>query len=393
MPTYFEPLLPNASGLALGSAPQSWALFASTVSLNTLISLSNNPATAGVIRLANADTIQWRTFSNSSNVGLYQTGAAVGNLPSDCLSYNGNGICAPAIISFATTVSTQASTGALRLSNTDVINWRNITNSGNLGISVNNNNQFVIDPLATTTVIGTPGIVVSGNGASGVTLNSTAIAGGSGVVSISSGNASSGAAGSVNIAAGNSGGAATAGPNVTLTAGNGTGAAGGSIILNTGSGSVSGTLQTNTTISKYGNIATVGNGIPSEYATIDLTGQTAAIGTTTIYSVPASGAGQYRISWNAKITTAGSVSSTLGALTIVYTDPDGVVVTVTAGAQITAGTIATTSTANTTGTVLLGLPILMNCKAATNITYAMAYAANAGASMAYNLHIKLEYMG
>ena len=146
-------------------------------------------------------------------------------------------------------------------------------------------------------------------------------------------------------------------------------------------------------VDKYNNIATVSGGIPAVYAAVDLTAQSAAVTTTVLYAVPVSGAGQYRVSWNAKITTAattGAATSTLGALTLVYTDPDAVVVTVTAPASIVAGTIATTSAANTTGTALLGLPLLFNCKASTNITYAIAYASNAASEMLYNLHIALE---
>jgi hypothetical protein len=146
-------------------------------------------------------------------------------------------------------------------------------------------------------------------------------------------------------------------------------------------------------VTTYNSIATVSGGVPAEYATVDLTAQTAAVGTTTLYAVPAAGAGQYRVSWDAKVTTAattGSATSTLGALTIVYTDPDSVVQTITCAAQIAAGTIATTSTGNSTTTVLLGVPLLLNCKASTNITYAMAYASNTANQMAYNLHIKCE---
>jgi len=124
-------------------------------------------------------------------------------------------------------------------------------------------------------------------------------------------------------------------------------------------------------------------------AQVDLTGQTAAIGTTTLYAVPASG--QYRLSWNSKVTTAAGTSSTLGPLTIVYTDPDGNAVTITAGALQIGGTVNTTVTTNSiTTAVLQGIPLVLNCKAGTNITYAMAYASNAANAMAYNLHIRLE---
>jgi hypothetical protein len=143
-------------------------------------------------------------------------------------------------------------------------------------------------------------------------------------------------------------------------------------------------------ITKYNNINTVSNGVPSEYATVDLTGQTAAIATTTLYTISAIGAGQYRLSWNAKVTTAAGVSSTLGPLTITYTDPDGVVQTITAAAQSSAGVIETSDTGNSTTTVLLSHPLILNCRASTNIQYAFAYASNAANAMAYNLHLKLE---
>lgn len=144
------------------------------------------------------------------------------------------------------------------------------------------------------------------------------------------------------------------------------------------------------TVPKYNSISTTGSGVIPEYATVDLTAQNAAITTTTLYAVSGVSAGQYRVSWDAKVTTVAGTSSTLGPLTIVYTDPDGVTQTITAAAQITAGTIATSSTGNSTTTVLLGLPLLLNCKAISNITYAFAYASNAANVMQYNLHIKLE---
>lgn len=143
-------------------------------------------------------------------------------------------------------------------------------------------------------------------------------------------------------------------------------------------------------VSIYGGVATAGNGEPVNRAVVDLTAQGAAVGTTTLYAVPAAGAGQYRISWNAKVTTVDGVSSTLGALTVTWTDPDGVAQSITAPAAITAGTIATTSAGNVTTTKLIGLPLMLNAKASTNIQYAMAYVSNTPTQMKYNLHIVLE---
>jgi len=93
-------------------------------------------------------------------------------------------------------------------------------------------------------------------------------------------------------------------------------------------------------VTRYNGIATVANGLPSEYAVVDLTAQTALIGTTTLYTTPS--AGQYRLSWNMKITTAAVTSSTLGPLTIVYTDPDSVAVTMTAAMLATRSDVAGT---------------------------------------------------
>jgi len=94
-----------------------------------------------------------------------------------------------------------------------------------------------------------------------------------------------------------------------------------------------------------------------------------------------------------KVTTVAGTSSTLGPLTITYTDPDGVVQTITAAAQSNAGLIETSDSGNITTTVLLGVPMMLNCKASTNIQYAFAYASNAANVMAYNLHMKLEALG
>lgn len=140
----------------------------------------------------------------------------------------------------------------------------------------------------------------------------------------------------------------------------------------------------------YNGVSLVANGFPAEYAQVNSTGLGAAVATTTLYAVPAAGAGQYRLSWNAKVTTVDAASSTLGPLTITYTDPDGVVQTITAAAQNNAGLIKTSETGNTTTTVLLGLEMLLNCKASTNIQYAMAYASGTAGVMKYNLNIRLE---
>src|SRR6185437_3343639 len=73
-------------------------------------------------------------------------------------------------------------------------------------------------------------------------------------------------------------------------------------------------------LSIYGNISTVSNGVPTEYATVDSTINTANIGLTTAYAVPASGAGMYRVSGYVIVNRTATTSSTLPNLQIQWTD-------------------------------------------------------------------------
>lgn len=132
----------------------------------------------------------------------------------------------------------------------------------------------------------------------------------------------------------------------------------------------------------YNQIATIDNGIPTEYAHVDLTAQSAPISATTLYAVPATGQGMYRISWVASLTTAGT-SSTLGGANgfqVLFTDPaDSVVKTTPASA---------TSAANTTATTIGG-SITVYAKLSTNIQYQMGYTSS-GTAMQYDVHVKCE---
>lgn len=116
----------------------------------------------------------------------------------------------------------------------------------------------------------------------------------------------------------------------------------------------------------------------------------AALGTTTVYTTVQPGI--YRLTWYCKKVAADGAASTSGALTVAYTEVDGTSMTITAPATISAGTIATqnaTDSATTTG-VLIGLPIMINCQAATAITVAMAYSSTTPGNMKYNLHVNVE---
>jgi hypothetical protein len=172
-------------------------------------------------------------------------------------------------------------------------------------------------------------------------------------------------------------------PTFTLTNLTGT-----NLILDLQSGGTS-QLNVGTTglIAKYGSIATVSNGVPSEVAVVDLTGQSAAIVATTLYNVPAGGAGMYRISWSATITTASDTSSVLGGtggFQIGFTSPtDNVSKTTVIGNSVT-------SSANTTATAIGGTVVVYS-KAGGTIAYKMGYTSvQTTTAMVYELHIKCE---
>jgi hypothetical protein len=137
-------------------------------------------------------------------------------------------------------------------------------------------------------------------------------------------------------------------------------------------------------ITRYNAVATVSGGVPAEYATVDLTAQSAAITATTAYATTATG--MYRVSWSAAITTAASTSSVLGGTNgfqILYTSPtDSVVKTTVSGNSVT-------SAGNTTGTAVGGTEVVY-AKTGTNIQYQYDYTSVGGTAMVYEIHLKVE---
>jgi len=117
-----------------------------------------------------------------------------------------------------------------------------------------------------------------------------------------------------------------------------------------------------------------------------VTGKTAAITATTIYAVPSSGAGMYRVSWTAWITTAAAASSTLGG-----TNGFQTVSTVGGVAVTDSPTTPTISALNTTATKISGV-LICQCDASTNLQYAFGYT-DGTAVMTYSLNAYVEYLG
>jgi hypothetical protein len=135
-----------------------------------------------------------------------------------------------------------------------------------------------------------------------------------------------------------------------------------------------------------------GNSLTTIVAKADATAQSANIATTTLYTVPANGAGMYRVSCYVVVTRAATTSSTMPACTVGWVDADTAV--------FANPYVSTTSTANAVGPSSAwqagggtGLMII-NVAANTNIQYTTSSYASSGATpMLYAVHIKLEYLG
>lgn len=99
---------------------------------NPFVSSSTNPAAAGALRLSASDTINWRNGANSGDVSL-------GKDSSDNLLAS-NGFRAAF---FATQTANPASTFQFRLASTDGISWRNNANTADVSLSKNGSDQLV----------------------------------------------------------------------------------------------------------------------------------------------------------------------------------------------------------------------------------------------------------
>lgn len=159
---------------------------------------------------------------------------------------------------------------------------------------------------------------------------------------------------------------------------------------------VAGTLTISSAglVTRVNNIATVSNGVPAEYGTADLTGQTAAKTATTLYTPAATG--MFRVSVYLQITTAAAgigSSSILGGATgvvITYNDGDGnVAQSDTVALMTAAGAIAITSATNTTATNLNGT-VVIYARTGVAIQYAIGYTSVGTTPMQYAAHLKVE---
>ena len=391
MGTYSSNILPNATGLNLGSDTQRWDLFGKDVNADSVTSTTANPAISGTINLASTDDIAWRSAVSNSDVVLSKSQGA-GALPADTLQWP-TGFSAAEII---TSTVNPSATGTIRLAKSDYLKFRNNANSADIvGLSLNGDDTVNIGggggakgaSLAVTgalsggsvtstggsflTPSGTPAILqVQGSSGGGASILAAGGATG-GAIAVTAGAGSAGNGGSVTITGGNSATSATGGDIVLVP---GTGASSQGRCLLNGSTSIA------NRITSYDGFTTGGEGVPVMVAAITSSAQTAAIGTTTLYT--STRAGLYRLNYSLTIDVIGNGVNLTGT----WGWQDAAVHTLT-----TANILCSTLGANSTTALGLG-NITFAHSSGFNITYATALSGGIGAG-SYTLRLILEFLG
>jgi hypothetical protein len=148
-------------------------------------------------------------------------------------------------------------------------------------------------------------------------------------------------------------------------------------------------------LSTYNGVATVGNGVGALVAKTDLTAQSASIGSTLLYAVPAAGAGMYEVHCYVVVTQAATSSSTSPDCRLQWTDLDS---SATAGFASFANTSTLNSlgagSSNSGGGNAGSGSIRINAKASSNINFTTnGYASSGATAMQYAVHLKLLYFG
>lgn len=197
-PIDLSQLTPVLSGGGTGSIPA--VVLLNPVALQTITgfplaapafqSPTANPASAGFIRMATSDTINWRNAANNGDISLSHNA-------SDIIKTNFFGAT-----QFISSSSTPSVTGVVALATGDSVNWRNNANNADISLAKNSNDSLTYNSFV----------------------------------------------------------------------------------------------------------------IPQTVAQVNLTAQTASIGNTTLYAVPANGAGIYRMNWDFITTTAGAAGTVMATL-------------------------------------------------------------------------------
>lgn len=131
----------------------------------------------------------------------------------------------------------------------------------------------------------------------------------------------------------------------------------------------------------YNGTSLVGSGLPSIVAQVNSASLTGDVTATTLLTPSA--AGFYRVNVYIAVITAGSVSSTMPAVNISYTDGN-------AGTNVHTSIVTATSTTNSVTTAFAQATYVLYAKASTAIQYSTSGYASSAAGMAFALRIKME---
>lgn len=149
------------------------------------------------------------------------------------------------------------------------------------------------------------------------------------------------------------------------------------------------------TLTSVSGIATTGNGISLTVAKVGpSTAQAAAIGTTTLYTVPGSGStfSNYRLFAYVVLTQQATTSEIIGPLTVTYNDGTGarsITIGVGAVSPSTGVGSSTAITSNLLGGYFSGILPFM-AQGGTNITYSLPYTSVGGTPAQYTIAISLD---
>lgn len=120
----------------------------------------------------------------------------------------------------------------------------------------------------------------------------------------------------------------------------------------------------------------------------DNTGLSGNLSATTVYAIPASRSGIYRVHLWERVTTI-ATTSTLPNVDLVFTSGG---VAITTGTSTGTSHLIATNTGNTT-TTFGTATVDIYCDASTNLQVVTANYAQSGVSMIYELRVRVEYLG
>jgi hypothetical protein len=135
---------------------------------------SANPATTGIFRLSNNESVSWRNAANSGHVSITVDGSDIVQIGSNTV-LTGTGKAT----AFITATANPATIGVLRLANTEGVSWRNAANGADISLILNSSNVFTLGgPLsvtggitASTTLTATTSLLLNGSSSGTLTTS------------------------------------------------------------------------------------------------------------------------------------------------------------------------------------------------------------------------------